>query len=211
MGLLVIALVKVIKFINIADKQEHKSFADVTHSLLEYNYLTKKEIKAKMQRAVKLLHDKDNKLSCFSKYQLLLREDNFAKSLQAIKKKWGNPTEESTNSEYISGKNYDTFSCLYPQFYVSNIYDSNNYLVNYLETRTVSFGFAGVYIGVPECDKTYVEKLFKNVAFISKHEFYGKSLWSISIQKSTRTFLYIEFDDKNMATKLTFEANSPVL
>ncbi len=177
-----------------------------------YRYFSKEEIQEKISRATEVLtkHCSDDTVSYMSKYQKLLEEDNFAVPLQKIKEVWGTPINVTKEQESISGNNYDAFSCLYHQFYLSNITMKDNFVVNYISTNVAGFGFAGVYVGIPECNKNYIKTLFKKAEFIGKHKFNKQTLWAVTIEASTRSYLYIEFDKKNVVKKITFEARSPV-
>ncbi len=179
-----------------------------------YKYFTKEEIKEKMRRAKELLAKKTktsyDTVAFISKYQLLLKEDNFALPVNKLEEVWGKPINVTMEKEYISDNNYDSFSCLYPGFYLSNTYIKDSLSVKYITTDAVGFGFAGVYVGIPQCNKNYIKKLFNKAEYIGKHKFNKRIMWSITLEASTRTYLYIVFDKKGVVKKLTFEARSPV-
>ena len=82
----------------------------------------------------------------------------------------------------------------------------------YVETSTPGFGFGGIYVGIPECNKQYVEKLFskvdpENISYENYSDSGKPYENSIAVGFQIEWFLtdmIIEFDDNDIVQKVIY-------
>ncbi len=159
-----------------------------------YKYFSKEEIGKKMQHALSILEKakKDEDDPFFSDflplYKDLLKEDGWNISPDALEAKWSKPITKKEDSFIYEADNSKVH--VYEYTYSNFNLTLHDLEVNKLSTSTVGFGFAGVYVGIPECNKAFIEKLFAKAPAIDKNN----NEWNISISLPTQTNLNITFN-----------------
>ncbi len=84
----------------------------------------------------------------------------------------------------------------FKQFHiVMDNFEKGIWIVSDLETSTPGFGFGGVYVGVPGCNKAYLLKTFKRYK-PEKKEYKGEKTLYIDFHKEFYRQLLIELDKK---------------
>ncbi len=185
-----------------------------------YKYFSKEEISKRMQHALTVLEQSkvyEDNLTDFSPLykDSLLAVEGFASSPKQVEKKWGKPIKKEKDeypSEYSEDEVNVEYKYEYPHFKLTleNLGGSIEWIVASLSTDTPGYGFAGVYVGIPECNKAFIEKLFAKAEDISKveDEETGLEKWNIAIFSLAMTELTVIFNDDGTVKKVSyFSAN----
>ncbi len=177
-----------------------------------YKYFSKEEISKNMQNAVTILQsakvDKDDPfMSEFpEKFAKLLKKDGWVLSPKQVVAKWGKPQkeeQETFDNPFGEKEKVHQYSYVYPHFEFSNS-DWSNWRPGSLSTSTPGFGFAGVYVGIPECNKEFIEKLFAKAENIEKIKEDGVEQWSIVIFGPAMTELTLQFNDNGTVKSMKY-------
>ncbi len=139
-------------------------------------------------------------------YLKLLAEENFAVSPKQIEAKWGKPKkkkkEDVTND--LTDEMQPLYTYSYPQFDLQIEKFDTEWLVWSLSTSTKGFGFAGVYVGVPECNKEFITKLFTEAIHTEKNIKNGIESWYITLEDANHTDVIITFDENEIVQKVLY-------
>ncbi len=172
-----------------------------------YKYFSKEEISAKMQHALSVLekaekNDNDPfKSNILALYKDFIGEEGWNVSPDALEEKWGKPTTKTEDS-YVypaSESTVHSYEYTYPHFHVT-INDMNEWQAEKISTNTAGFGFAGVYVGIAECNKTFIEKLFAQAPAIEKNS----DEWIITIYEPTGTKINISFNQDETVKEVSY-------
>ncbi len=174
-----------------------------------YKYFSKEQIRENMDIALQIM--KEEPIKEYWRYQILyekiLKHDNFTISLSKFEDKWGKADSIRTSRDKEKKILY------YPNFTLTAKElngEDNACLVYSLETDTPGFGFGGLYVGVPECNKNFVNNLFKS---IGKYKFInraGYEEWIISLEMRSLTILKIVFNHDNTVKYLHYSSTNSV-
>ncbi len=177
-----------------------------------YKYFSKEEISEKMKYALKTLDSAyleeyedytDTDIDYY--YVSLLKHDGFwSVSPEEAVKKWGKPTkQEKEESEYYDSKERVTYD--YSHFTTSFIMEGEEWIMESLSTSTPGFGFAGIYVGIPECNKAYIEKLLaKGGSLLEKFKENGVEKWRIDMGSLSSIELTIIFTPSGTVKQVSY-------
>ncbi len=192
-------------------KQAQPSMTEAEKAEL-YKYFSKEEISKNMQHAMTVfdtakINKDDPYMSDFPYlYSKLLEEDGWVLEPKQIVAKWGKPTKEEKNTyehPLTTEEQVHKYSYVYPHFELSTS-DLSSWQPESLSTSTPGFGFVGVYVGIPECNKAFIEKLFAKSAGIEKNEVEGVERWNIFIFGPTMTELTLEFNTDGTVKSMSY-------
>ncbi len=177
-----------------------------------YKYFSKDEISKNMQHALTVLQsakvdENDPLMSEFAeKFAELLKKDGWVLSPKQVVSKWGKPQKEEQNTydkPFDEKGKVHEYSYVYPHFELSNS-DWGEWRPGNLATSTPGFGFAGVYVGVPECNKAFLEKLFAKAENIEKSKEEGVEKWNIVIFGPAMTELTLHFYENRTVKSIKY-------
>ncbi len=173
-----------------------------------YKYFSKEEMSKKMQNALKTFENMKESFYAPELYIKLLKADGFVLSPKTIEGKWGKPEKQDNktyDSPVKSGKKVHSYNYEYPYFTIEMNDVTSKWLPTNLTTNTPGFGFAGVYVCVPECNKDFIEKLFAKVN-IQKDTENGVEKWTISLDDSSVADLTLEFNKSGTVKSMNYFA-----
>ncbi len=98
----------------------------------------------------------------------------------------------------------------YPQFDLEIKGENGVWSIERLSTSTPGFGFAGVYVGIPECNKAFIEKLFSQAERIHKSKLEGVEQWKISIFELAKTEVNILFNKNGTVKRVAYSSQNYV-
>ncbi len=178
-----------------------------------YKYFSKEEISENMQFALKTLDsahiDRNSELDDTDiqiyYISLLKHEGLWDMSPEKAKEIWGNPIQQrKVKNEYHN----DSFIIFYyyPHFTVSFMIYGNQWTVRNLVTDTQGFGFCGVFVGIPECNKAYIQKLLaKGETRLYKDKESEFEKWSIDMGNLDSGCLEITFSPSGIVKQVSYE------
>ncbi len=182
-----------------------------------YKYFSKEEMQKEMDKSMSVFHNVDlHKKSDFvrmSAYEKLFKEEGFGISPDELEKKWGKAKKrEVVIPEKEEGED-DVYSTPYAilefEPFIINLdsYEKNTWLISFFKTETVGFGFAGVFVGVPKCNKEYLLKLFEKMNAETRKD--GEEEWLyIVLQKDPNIHLSINLDKNKIVKSVAYEAQT---
>ncbi len=211
-----------------AQNEEQPSTSEQAAPISEadlYKYFSKEEISEKMKYALKTLDsaefDESEEIyetNIDMYYKSLLRHNGFFNvSPEEAEKKWGKPTKQE-KSKNDSGNEIVIYK--YPHFTASFIMKGDwvddgdgkvsfkenlSWVMESLSTSTPGFGFAGIYVGIPECNKAYIEKLLaKGKINLNKGKENGVEKWSIDMGAEDSIELTIIFTPSGTVKQVSY-------
>ncbi len=198
---------------NQAQKQEKASMTEQEKAEL-YKYFSKEEIQKGMDNAKNILCVVDEEIGSVDilAYDELLKKEGFAMSPAELENKWGKAKSEEINKskEEVDGELYETTSAymVFPHFELL-VADCGKdcWRISSLSTETSGFGFGGIYVGIPECNKTYLLKLFEKFE-VKENEFNGNKVLSITLNSDFYRGLSITLDKNELVKSLSYSASS---
>ncbi len=140
--------------------QEQPSMTEEEKAEL-YKYFSETEIKNKLDSAMQYFSQDE------AYFGELLKKDGFAVSPKELEKKWGKAKDkkmEKSKLDLGGGDIYDriTATTKFNEFEIkADNFNKMGWTIGSIKTETSGFGFGGIYVGVPECNKEYLLKLFK--------------------------------------------------
>ncbi len=190
-----------------AKKGEQQSTTEKEKAEL-YKYFSKAEIKAKMDTAMKYLN---GETSFFSE---LLKKDGFTVSPEELEKKWGKAKDKLIEKSKLDlgGDIYDrtTATITFNEFQITTErFDGDYWAISSLTTETRGFGFGGIYVGVPECNKAYLLKLFKKFK-PKEDEYNGAKHIYVSLSQEVANELSIKLDNNGLIESISYFAQTYV-
>ncbi len=180
-----------------------------------YKYFSKEEMKSEMDKAKNILCgiDKETGSTNVVSYDDLLKEEGFSVSPTQLEKKWGeaqNKEIKTDRLDYGDGLVYDKKSATmeFPFFDVILVGCGKDcWTIETLKTETKGFGFGGVYVGVPECNKTYLLQLFKNFE-VQESQNDGNTMLDVTLHSEFYRGLYILLDQNNLVKSVKYEVST---
>ncbi len=171
--------------------------------------LSKDEIKQGMDNAVKYFQKRN------SYFSVLLEEEGFT-SPKAVEKKWGkakSKDEKNLELDYGDGLVFNKLVTTMEYDYFNLVMENCNekfpedaWGIAKLESKTSGFGFGGIYVGVPECNKEYLSKLFKPTKVEEKTDNGVKHL-SIVLPTEGYREIDIVLDENGLVKSVKYEAS----
>lgn len=186
-----------------------------TKSVDSYAYYTKDEILSKMEKAVKAMKSPGTNSAIKETYLKLIVAD-IGNSQNTIEDKWGSPLKkdiEEFPDDDEPGPS-KSIQSTYPMFEINLDFFPEEWLIQRIVTKTPGFGFGGLYIGVPECNKAFVEKLFsglpdgsirKNPKAEDQPEY-----WSITLYIEDNTSISLRFEEDGTISQIWYESQNYV-
>ncbi len=175
-----------------------------------YKYFSEAEMKENLSNAEKYFSEND-----YPYYADLLEREGFTSS-DKLEKKWGSAEEKNKENivlDYGDGLVFNKM-VLTMQFNQFNIilencmdgFPDDSWIVSELETETPGFGFGGVYVGVPECNKAYLLKLFEKFE-IEESEYDGIKSLEIVLNSDFYTAITVKLDKNERVTFARYSAH----
>ncbi len=171
-----------------------------------YKYFSQEEMQSEMDKAVKLFSKNP------SNFGKLFVEEGFALSPDALEKKWGKAKKREVVTPEPEPGEEEVYSTPYAnlefeQFIVSLDNYGKNWEISFFKTSTKGFGFAGVFVGVPECNKEYILKLFSKCEVSEEKGNSGEYL-TVTLQKDPNIHISITLDDNGIVQSISYEAHT---
>ncbi len=198
---------------NQVPKQDQTSMTEQEKAEL-YKYFSKEEIQKGMDNAKNILCVVDKEIGSVNilAYDELLKKEGFAISPKKLEKKWGKAKSKDINKskQEVDGVLYETTvaTMVFPHFELLVVdCGTDCWTIRSLKTETPGFGFGGVYVGIPECNKTYLLKLFEKFE-VTENEFNGNKVLSIILSNDFYRGLSITFDKNELVKSVSYTASS---
>lgn len=175
-----------------------------------YKHFSKEEIRKRMQHTFEVLDSNqvyDGRTDIYFSYYELLKEDGFALTPKEIEAKWGKPLKKEKDNfpNPLTDEMQISYSYDYPRFILDIEQVGKDWRIGELSTNTVGFGFAGVYVGIPECNKSFIKKLFAKAESISEMKNnQGDEYWQIFLYSANYTFLGVTFDENGIVKEVSY-------
>ncbi len=174
-----------------------------------YKYFSEEEIKNKLDSAMQYFSQEE------AYFGELLKKDGFAVSPKELEKRWGKAIDKKSDKSKLDlggGDIYDriTATTKFNEFEIkADNFNKMGWNIGTIKTETRGFGFAGIYVGVPECNKEYLLKLFKKFKPEEREEDGEKSLY-INVGRDVVGNLYIKLDNNGLVKSVFYEAQTYV-
>ncbi len=177
-----------------------------------YKYFSKEEIQKDMDNAMNILTTVDEGMrdSNILAYEDLFTKEGFAVSPKELEKKWGkaNSQKDETIKMKLKEGIYELkYSELeFKQFKIV-LTDNDDYGwgINSFETSTPGFGIGGIYVGIPECNKEYLLKLFEKFE-VRENSYEGNEYLLITLTDEFDRGLKIDLDENNLVKSISYTA-----
>ncbi len=175
-----------------------------------YKYFSEEEIKKGMEDAKRILCVADESIGSANiiNYDDLFEKEGFALSPDELEKKWGKAKsrEIETSELDIEEVKITSATMEFDQFKI-DLLDGGPYGWGILsfETATRGFGFGGVYVGVPECNKAYLLQLFEKFE-VSENQ--GNNRLNITLNGNEYyRGISIELDENELVKSISYTAS----
>ncbi len=197
-----------------AQKQAQPSTTEQEQTEL-YKYFSKEEIKKGMDNAKNILTTLDKEtgsVNILAYTDELFTKEGFAISPKELEKKWGkaNSQEEEIVKHEVDEDIYKLkFANLeFNQFKIV-LLDGGDYGwgITSFETSTPGFGIGGIYVGISECNKEYLLKLFEKFE-VEQNNYDGNRFLSITLSSEFYSGLSIYLDENNLVKSISYTAST---
>ncbi len=174
-----------------------------------YKYFSEEEIRSKMDSAMQYFSQED------AYFDELLKKDGFVESPEELEKKWGKAKDKKVDKSKLDlggGDVYEriTATTKFNEFEITaDNFDNMGWNISSIKTETRGFGFGGIYVGVPECNKEYLLKLFKKFN-PEETEVDGEKYLYISLSQEVARDINIELDNNGLVKSISYEAQTYV-
>ncbi len=180
-----------------------------------YKYFSKEEIQKDMDNAMNILttvYESKGDVNILA-YEDLLTKEGLAVSPTELEKKWGKANSRKEEIEKYEVDVDDIYELKFAEMefnqFKITLLDGGDYGwgITSFETSTPGFGFGGIYVGIPECNKEYLLKLFKE--FEVKEENYdGNRYLSITLAHEFYRGLAIYLDENDLIKSISYTAST---
>ncbi len=197
-----------------AQKEEQPSMTAQEKAEL-YKYFSQEEIKKGMDNAKSILCVVDKEIGGVNvvAYDNLFEKEGFAMSPDKLEKKWGKAKQKKVKThrlDYGEGEVHNKTSATmeFSNFDVVLVECGKDcWGIESLQTATKGFGFGGVYVGVPECDKAYLLQLFKNFE-VSESKNEENTILDVTLHSEFYRGLRIVLDKNQLVKSVQYEVST---